>query len=405
MHVLFVHRNFPAQFGHIAKYLIGERGWRCTFVSETPAGNVDGIRKIQYRTRGGATEQTHYFSRTFENATWHAAAVYEAVKPLREVLKPDLIVSHSGFGSTLFLPELWPDAALIDYFEYFYHPHHSDMDYRKEWPVAEADVLRARTRNAMILLDLEYCDAGYSPTEFQRSLMPPTYANKLRVLHDGIDTSLWYRRTLPERRLGQLVIPPDTRIVTYCSRGFESMRGFDIFMRVAKMIYQVNPDVLFLIVGSDHVHYGGDTKHIKEKTFKEYVLAQDHYDPSKFVFLGTVPPSTLAQVFSLSDLHVYLTVPFVLSWSMLDAMACACTILGSDTAPVREFIRHNENGLLADFYDVDRLAAVALDVLRDPEAFRDLGRAAEKKIHEHYGMDVIMPKMLSFYEEVVSAKR
>jgi glycosyltransferase involved in cell wall biosynthesis len=401
MHILFVHKNFPAQFGHIAAHLIKEKGYRCTFVSETPPGIAGGIQKIQYKPAGGANQQSHYLTRTFDNATAHAAGVYEALKPLALRLRPDLVVGHSGFGSTLFLPELFPAARVINYFEYFYHPHNSDMDFRPEWPVLEEDVLRARTRNAMILLDMEYCQAGYSPTEYQASLMPEAYRSKLRVLHDGIDTDFWKRLPpAPERAFGPHQFGPDTRIVTYVSRGFESMRGFDIFLRAAKKIYTADPRVVFLIVGSDRVAYGGDLKFIRDKSFKDFVLKQDDYDLSRLLFLGQVKPSDLVRLLSLSDLHIYLTVPFVLSWSLLDALACGCTVLASDTPPVREFIRQGETGLLRNFFDVDGFVASALDVLRDPGAYRHLGQAGEKLIREQYSLRTIIPRMTAFYEEV-----
>lgn len=403
MHVLFVHQNFPAQFGHIAAYLIREHGWRCTFVSRTPAGTVAGIRKIQYRSAGGATERTHYFARTFENAVAHAEGVYEALKPLGAEIRPDLVVGHSGFGSTLFVPELFPDTPVISHFEYFYHPHDSDMDFRPDWPVAERDVLRARARNAMMLLDLEGCAAGYSPTNFQRELFPQAYRPKIRVVHDGIDTAFWRRRTVDDPLIDALGIRPETRVVTYVSRGLEAMRGFDIFMRVAKRVYETYPDVVFLVVGDDRVAYGGDLKHITEPSFREHVLAADRYDLDRIRFLGTVRPQVLAQLLSLSDLHVYLTVPFVLSWSMLDAMACGCVVMASDTAPVREVITDGHNGLLRDFFDVDGMAAAALDVLKDPGAFQELGVTARRTVEERYALDVVMPRMVGLYGEVAGA--
>jgi glycosyltransferase involved in cell wall biosynthesis len=310
-------------------------------------------------------------------------------------------VGHSGFGSTLFLPELFPDTPIINYFEYFYHPHNNDMDFRRTAQIREQDVLRSRARNAMILLDMETCSAGYTPTYFQMKLMPDAYADKIRVLHDGIDTNLYHRDENVDPSFLPFELPDGAKIVTYVSRGFESLRGFDIFMKAAKKICDADPDVIFLVVGSDRVCYGGDLREIKEKTFKEHILKQDKYDLSRIRFIGQVPTDTLAKVFSLSDLHIYLTVPFVLSWSLLDAMACGCTVLASDTEPLHEVIQHEKNGLLVEFFDADKLAATALEVLKDPQAHRQqLGAAAVNTIRERYSMETVMPQMVKMYEEV-----
>ncbi len=400
MHILFVHQNFPAQFGHIARHLIRGRGWRCSFVSKTPPGEQGGIRKIEYTTRGGARESTHYCSRTFENATWHAHGVYEACKAQPD-LRPDLIVGHSGFGSTLFLPELYPGVPVINYFEFFYHPHQSDMDFRPDFPPAEIDYLRARSRNAMLLLDLENCRRGYSPTRFQQQLFPEAYRGKIDVIFDGIETDLFRRASGLPRRIAEKSIPPSTRIVTYVSRGFEAMRGFDIFMKVAKRVLEQFADVIFVVVGSDRICYGGDEKHIQHKTFFEHVMAQTEYDLSRFIFTGLLPVSKLVEVLSLSDLHVYLTVPFVLSWSLMDALSCGCTVLASDTLPVREMIDDEQNGRLCGFFDVEGLAARAVEVLRDPGSFAHLGRTAAAKIRQDYAIDVTLPRLARLFEEAV----
>src|SRR6266550_2272239 len=265
MHILYVHQNFPAQFGHIARHLVQKLGWQCSFVSETPAGNVEGIQKIQYKIAGGATKTTHFCSRTFENAVWHTDGVYAALKG-RGDLRPDLIVGHSGFGSTLFLSELYPDTPIVNFFEYYYRAHDpdSDMDFREDlnWDVPEVKYLRSRCRNAMILLDLQNCDAAYTPTQFQRSRFPAEYLPRLETIFDGVDRSVYHGyneelrpapgsrgvRTIAGREVG-----PQTRVVTYVSRGFESMRGFDVFMKAAKKIYTEYSDVLFFIVGSDRI--------------------------------------------------------------------------------------------------------------------------------------------------------
>lgn len=397
MHILFVHQNFPAQFGHLAAWLVQKHGFRCTFVSERPPGVTGGVERIQYQIKGGATKQNHYCSRTFENAIWHTHAVYEALQA-RPDIQPDLIVGHSGFGSTLFLRELYR-CPIVNYFEYFYRPTNSDMDFRPDFPTQPLDRLRAQARNAMLLLDLENCDLGYSPTRWQRDRLPALFHDKVRVIFDGIDTTVWRPQPGLPRRIGNLTLPPDVKLVTYATRGMESMRGFDIFMRMAKKLCDRRSDVLFLIAGQDRICYGGDDKHIGQASFKEWVLAQDQYDLSRFVFLGLLPGTQLAELFALSDLHVYLTVPFVLSWSLLNALACGATVLASDTAPVREVIEPGRTGLLADFFDVDGFAATADKVLDHPKEYRPLGAAGVDLVRERYSLDVCLPRMLRLYEE------
>jgi glycosyltransferase involved in cell wall biosynthesis len=417
MHILYVHQNFPAQFGHVAQYLAQVMGWRCTFVTQVPPGRSGGVERVQYKVDGGAATANHFCSRTFENGVWHCDGVYKALLA-RPDIRPDLIVGHSGFGSTLFLRELYPDVPVINLFEYYYRPHDQqcDMTFRKDlgWPIPAENYLRARCRNAMMLLDLQNCDAAYTPTEFQRSRFPDEYTEKLQVIFDGVDRTVYHGhgeqlRPAPQqrgtRRVAGIDVPASTRVVTYVSRGFESIRGFDVFMRAAKRIYEQHPDVLFLVAGADRVVYGGDTQYIAPaKTFKEWVLLREEFDLSKFRFLGVVNPVELGRLMAASDLHVYLTAPFVLSWSMMDAMSCGAVVLGSDTAPVREMIRDGHNGLLADFFDADEIASKALRVLKDPAAYRPLGRAAEEMVARRYSLEAVFPRMLELYEDALEQR-
>jgi len=356
MQVLFVHPNFPAQFGPILSRLRGRPDVRCVFASKNASGVRDGVRCIRFDVKGGATRATHYCSRTFENATWNAWGVYEACKAAAD-LKPDLIVGHSGFGTTIFLRELY---------------------------------------------DLEASAAAYTPTQWQWSLLPEVWRPKVEVIHDGIDTDAWRRRAVP-RRVGSETIDDGTRIVTYVSRGLEAMRGFDVFVRVANRIAAEMPNVVFIVVGSDRVHYGDDLRHTGAKSFREHVLATEKPDLRRFRFLGTLPAAQLADLFSISDLHVYLTVPFVLSWSLLNAMACECTVLGSDTAPVREVIKHGKTGLLADFFDADALATEALRALRDPAVYRALGSAAREEVEARFGLDRTFPRVWDLFTRVLTS--
>jgi glycosyltransferase involved in cell wall biosynthesis len=421
MHVLYIHPNFPAQFGPVATHLARTKGWRCTAVAEPTGGQVPGVEAIRYKTAGGARAENHFCSRTFENAVWHCDAVFGALAR-RPDIRPDLIVGHSGFGSTLFLRELYPNVPILNLFEYYYRPGHSegDMDFRRDlakvgWRCTPQLYQRARCRNAMILLDLENCDAGLCPTQFQRSTFPARYRDKLNVNFDGVWRPHFhgYQESLrppPASRLTRTLcgksVPAGTRVVTYVSRAFESMRGFDQFMRVARLIARNLPDVIFFVVGGSRSGYGGDENHMpKGTTFKEWALANQGFDSaelSRFVFTGQLRPDDLGRLLASTDLHIYLTAPFVLSWSMVGAMSCGAVVLGSATAPVEEMVRDGENGMLSDFFDPDTMASRAVAALRKPSEHRPLGRAAEQMVVDHYSTEAVLPDMVQLYQRVSS---
>jgi glycosyltransferase involved in cell wall biosynthesis len=266
------------------------------------------------------------------------------------------------------------------------------MDFRPEFPSTELDRLRARMRNAMILIDATTCTLGYTPTEFQRSLFPETIRDSLEVVHDGIETDIWYPmehdRTVNGESFGE-----ETRLVTYVARGFESMRGFDQFVRSAKVLCDRRPDVTFLVVGKEETHYGNDKKHFGEAGIKQRIFEETGADESRFRFLGTLPREELARVLSMSDAHLYLTVPFVLSWSMLNAMACGAPVVGSATPPVEEVITDGENGLLVDFHDPEAIADGLDRVLEDHELASRLRANGIETVRERYALDVTFPKL------------
>jgi glycosyltransferase involved in cell wall biosynthesis len=421
MNIVFVHKEFPGHYGHLAHLLAERHGFECTFVyNRLPARYEQaggdqvlglqsvkaagahgdpvhrGVRMVRYESRG-ASRETNPFAIHFDISMWHNQAVHEALQARPEI-RPDLVVGHAGFGTSLFLADLY-DCPLLSYCEYFYRTRDCDLDFRPEYPPSEFDILRHRTLNVTTLLNLDASAAGISPTRWQRSTFPAEYQPKIRTIFDGIDTALWFRRE-PLKRIAGRSIPREAKVVTYVSYGLEPTRGFDVFMRVAKRISQARDDVIFVVVGADRTYYGQQQLRLGAPTFLEHVLAQDHYDLDRFVFTGQILEDDLAKILSRSDLHVYLTVPFVLSWSLMDALACGCTILASDTAPVREMIRHGENGLLAGFDDVDSLAAQVLRVLADPEACRPLGQAGIRMIHEEFSVEIVLPRIKAFYEEV-----
>ena len=298
------------------------------------------------------------------------------------------------------------ECPIINYFEYFYHTRDSDLDFRPDFPSPMINRLRARVRNATLLLDLDNCDVGYSPTRWQRDLLPKLFHEKVRVWFSTVWTRRFGGRCPTCRaRLASGRCRPTSALSPMWRRGMESIRGFDIFLKTAKRLYQQRDDVFFVIVGEDRICYGGDADVTGKPSFKEWVLEQDKYDLSKFLFTGLLPTPELVKLFSLSDLHIYLTVPFVLSWSLIDALACGTTVLASQTAPVREMIRHNYNGLLADFFDVDTLADTSNRVLDAPGDYKHLGRAGVEMIRERYSLAVCLPQMLKLYQDAVAAYR
>ena len=355
------------------------------------------MRCLQFEPQGGATRSTHYCSRTFENAIWNTHAVYDLCRKTED-LQPDVILGHSGFGTTAFLGELY-DAPIVNLFEYWYAGHNSDMDFRPEFPPREIDFLRSKARNAMILMDLQECTRGYVPTRFQHDLFPVTWHDKLEVLHDGIDTAFWSRRPRAKVIAG-VTVPDDAPVVTFVSRGLEAMRGFDVFLRVAERIARVRPDVHFLVVGGDQTHYGNDLRHTAGVSFREHVMLTQKPDIPHLHFLGNVSPDVLVDVFSASDLHIYLTVPFVLSWSLLNAMSCGTLVLGSDTAPVREVIEDGHTGLIAGFDDVPSLTDRALQALDDLPGQQALAEAGRRQIAERYAIDRTYPAFCALLERV-----
>jgi len=401
MHVLFVHQAYPSQFGPIADWMSRSKEHRVTFVSTQPSRWHGAIENIQHDypadpKRGALVPWLRDFPRKLQRCR----GVVQALKRRPDV-RPDLVVGHSGFGSTLFIRELL-DCPIVNYFEYFNDSQQNDILYRSEFDHPDWYYLWRRSANAMFLLDLENCDSAYAPTRWQRSLLPRTYQPKVRVFFDGIDTTIFRPLAKRPRALRKLIVPPDVRVVTYVARGFELIRGFDIFMKVAKRIYTEYPNVLFVVAGRDCVEYGTDVKLTGNLSFKKWVLKQDTYDLSKFCFVGWLTAADLVQLFNVSDLHIYLTTPFPLSWSLFRALACGATVLASSTAPVREVISHGKNGLLADFFDVDGLAEQALQVLRNSARYRHLGIAATSHIKLHYSNDVMLPKLFRYLERAAN---
>ena len=315
------------------------------------------------------------------------AKVLEALK--QKGVKPDVIIGHLGWGETLFAKDVFPDVPLINYFEFFYKAVGADTDFDPEFPNTADDVLRIRTKNAVNLLGLDACDAGISPTEWQRSLYPLEFQPKISVIHEGINTDLAKPDENAEYWLSKTVkFSKKDKIVTFVARNLEPYRGFHTFMRAIPHIQTAHPDCTILVVGSDGVSYG--RKSDTTETYRAQLLKEVKVDQSRVHFLG-----------KLDYVHVYLTVPFVLSWSMLEAMSTGCVVVASNTAPVVEVIEHEKNGLLVDFLSPQSVANAVSKVLENPAKMQHLGVAARKLLLERYQVNNSIEQYTQLLQNVI----
>ena len=349
--ILFVHDNYPAQFGAFGHWL-AQRGWDVCFATSARDAPTDGLRVIRYAPHRGPSSATHPYAQPMDRAALRAQAfVRAAIAARRQGYRPDIVMAHSGWGAGMFAKDVFPEAAFVPYCEWWYQYPGPDVAYlaalagRQPRGAVETP-MHERARNAPIAMDLAAADAAICPTSFQASQFPPVFRRALAVLHDGVDTE-FYRPEPPEdRTLGGLV-PADARVVSYATRGMEPHRGFPQFMAALPAILQ-EPGAVAVIAGENRVAYGGDAA--RRVDWKSRALDELGLDPGRCLFVGHLDPARYRALLRRSDVHVYLTVPFVLSWSALEAMSCGCNLVLSDTEPVREF--------------ADGSASILVDLLR-----------------------------------------
>ena len=402
MHVMFIHPNFPAQFGHIAQHLKLQKKWDATFVTSIDTRHLNlPFNHINYRLKDNEEQpKVFYNPNSLQELMEHLFAIYRGLRGVKQI-QPNLVVGHMSYGTMLYLRNLY-SCPFVGYFELLPPPFWGDgLILRKEYPPPEAIRLFNATYHALTYLHLHAVDAAYTPTNFQKSTAPKELQDKIKVIFDGVDTEAFQpRETERPVEFRGITIPKDTRVLTYVSRGLESARGFDIFMKVAKRVCDQMDNVIVLIAGQERTFYGHELHHIgKDKSFKQYVLENDSYDLSRIHFLGLIPIQDLIKLYNISDLHMYLTVPYVLSWSMIQAMSSGCTIVGSATPPVQEAIDDGVHGLLADFYDVDALTEKALQVLRAPEEHKHLGQAARERVMERYEKTKCIDQLVELFRK------
>jgi len=407
MKVLFIHQGIPGQFGRLARHLASDPNNQVWFVTkpQTKPIQIPGVRKIEYRPDRSPGKGTHHYIVGLQNGVRHGQAVARVAFELKKKgFRPDIVYAHPGWGESLYLKDVYPDVPLLNYFEFYYRGFGADTYFNPQEPIKFDDLLRIRTKNAINLLSLESCDWGISPTDWQWRQHPPQFRNKISVIHDGIDTTV--AKPDPTARLtlaSGVTLDPSDEVVTYVARNLEPYRGFPSFMRAAAKICARRPNCHILIVGGDGVSYGRRPR--AGTTYRQMMLAEVDIDPTRVHFLGKLPYGQYLKVLQVSSAHVYLTVPFVVSWSMLEAMSVGCPVIGSNTPPVAEVIEDGKNGLLADFFSPEEIAERVDEALDHEDRMAALRERARNTILERYDLANCLPRQLKVMEDLIAGRR
>ena len=408
MKILFIHQNFPGQFKFLAPALV-QQGHEVVamIMQKTDLEVWQGIKLVAYLPSHSSTPNIHPWVSDFETKTIRGEACYRAALKLKDTgFIPEVIIAHPGWGESLFLKDVWPESKLGIYCEFYYHAQGADVGFDPEFPTKDGgEVCRLRLKNLNHLLHFEVADAGISPTHWQANTFPADFKSKITVIHDGIDT----QAVAPSSKVtltlnGNITLTKQDEVITFVNRNLEPYRGYHIFMRALPALLKKRPNAIVLIVGGDDVSYGArpeDGKKWKDIFIDEIRPAISIADWQRVHFLGTIPYESFIPLLQLSTVHVYLTYPFVLSWSLLEAMSVGCTIVASDTQPLREAIAHDKTGRLVDFFDHQALAKEICQLLDNAKLRAKLGKNARAFAIKHYDLQTIcLPNQLAWVNQL-----
>jgi glycosyltransferase involved in cell wall biosynthesis len=407
MKILFAHQSFPGQFATMCTLLPKMGDYELYFMSRETPQRIEGVHQVFYERPPDLAADTHPYIEPYGNAVLMAQTAARTAARLKQSgFTPDLIVGHSTWGETMFLKTVYPDVPLLVYPEFYHRLAGADYGFDPEFPFPPHDAERVIARTATQLVGWQTADWALVPTEWQRSLFPAHMQARMSVIHEGVMTD--EIRPNPDQRMtlksGRTYTTQD-KIVTFVARNLEPYRGFHIMMRAVPEILRRHPDAVIAFVGGDKVSYGNP--HPSGKSWKQ-VLREEvgPLDASRVWFTGPLPYGQYLALLQLSAAHVYLTYPFVLSWSFVEALSAGCAIIGSRTAPVEEVIRHGENGLLVDFFSPTEIADAVTAVLTHPDRMAAMRRAARQTAVERYDVrTVCLPKVVKLFEDLVAGRR
>ncbi|HMX98632.1 MAG TPA: glycosyltransferase family 4 protein [Agitococcus sp.] len=410
MRILFIHQNFPAQFKHLAPALAADKNNQVLAMhmrSDMPK-NWQGVQMLSYAAKRGSTPKIHPWITDIETKVIRGEAAFYAAMQLKKAgFTPDVIIAHCGWGESLFVKDVWPTAKLAIYSEFYYHAQGADVGFDPEFPSSLTDQCRIRVKNTNNLLHFEVADAGISPTYWQASTFPQPFRDKITVVHDGIDTQAIKPNPTIQMNFknaqGEITLSRNDEVITFVARNLEPYRGYHIFMRALPDILRQRPTAKVLIIGADGVSYGKEAP--QGQTWKNIFIneVKEQVDWSRVFFLGQVPYPQFISLLQLSRVHIYLTYPYVLSWSLLEAMSAGCTIVASDTPPLKEAIIEGKTGRLVNFFDKQALANTVSELLADKAQSDILSQNARQFAVENYDLkSICLPKQLQWVQSLVN---
>lgn len=389
MRYLFIHQNFPGQYLHLLRHLATDPANELVFISEANPNVIEGVRRVLYQTPKPNQEQVHQVARDFDLAARRAEIVAGMARTLKQLgFTPDIVIGHHGWGELLDIRDVYPDAPVLGYFEFYYATDGQDVDYDPEFPISADRYPRIRAMNVVNHLALAMNQHGQTPTRWQLTRYPDWAQKGIRLVYEGarLDTCKPNPAVRDEEFvIGEFRVAPHEKLVSYVARNLEPYRGFHVMMRALPDLLAGRPDVKVVMVGGDDVSYGA---RLAEGTWREHFQKElaGKYDASRVLLPGQVPYDTYLRLLQRSDTHVYLTYPFVASWSLREAMACGCAIVGSDVESVAEFVTHGRNGLLVPGLDSKALARTVLQVLEDEKLNHKLRAGARRYAERHLDM-------------------
>jgi len=409
MNILFIHQNFPGQYKHLAP-LLASKGHQCVSLTlrvKEPT-TWKGVKVLPYALPDRGAQKVHPWLLDLDSKVTRGQACYLAARKLRDNgFVPDLILAHPGWGESMFLQDVWPSARIGLYCELYHRSGFPHLAFDPEFETGDAELqpLRIRLKNINNHLHFPAATAGISPTRFQADTFPTEFRDRITVCHDGIDTDTACPNPEVRLEIGDLNVTRDDEVITFVNRNLEPYRGYHVFMRALPRMLKERPNATVLIVGGDEVSYGAQPP--KGQTWKQIFIDEvrgriSTKDWRRVHFLGRIPYSQFVPLLQVSRVHVYLTYPFVLSWSLMEAMSCEAAIVASGTEPVREVIRDGETGRLVDFFDQEGLVGRVCELLEDEEQRRALGQAARRLIIDEYDLHkTCLPRQLSWVDTVM----